>query len=65
MPRKNKFIKGNKLTNMTQLLIQVNKGRYVYFNHKPQHPGIIKSMTLNTLLNAIYSGMLYTTKENK
>ncbi len=63
--KKNKFIKGNKINNMKALLFLLTRGYYIYYNHKPQHPGFIQGMTLRTLLNAINNGMLYTSKENK
>jgi hypothetical protein len=61
--KKNKFKKGHKINFMGDLLGHLTRGNYIYYNHKPQHPGFIQSMTLRTLLNAIHNGMLFTAKE--
>lgn len=61
----NKFRQGAVIKTMAVLVKELDAGRWIYWNHKPQHPGWIISMTYRTLRQAVAVGMLRKTKENK
>lgn len=61
----NKYSKGRVIRSMRILDREFFNFRYVYWRHKPQHPSWLMSMPYRTLLNAVKSGILYKTKENK
>ena len=44
-----KYIRGPQFTNMNDLITAVFSGEYIYLHYKPQHPAVIKNMTVATL----------------
>lgn len=55
---KNKFKKGRKIRTLGVLVAHLRRGGWVYWNHKPLHPGWMISMSLQTILAAILRGLL-------
>ena len=56
--RQNKYRPGPKIRDMAELSAHLDAGRYVYWNHKPQHPSWLASMTYHTLRGAVRKGIL-------
>ena len=56
--RQNKYRQGPKIRDMAELSAHLDSGRYVYWNHKPQHPAWLASMTYHTLRGAVRKGIL-------
>jgi hypothetical protein len=58
MARQKKFKRGRVVSSTTKLVRLVEAGNWIYWNHKPQHPKVIASMTLRTLQGAVLAGIL-------
>lgn len=65
MRRPKLFIKGDKIICITTLVRSAKAGRWIFFRHKPLHPGFYVSWSLRTILNAIENSYLHTAKENR
>lgn len=55
--KQKKFRQGTVLT-PEQAVELISAGRYVYWRHKPQHPGWMLSMRLNSVIGAARMGLL-------
>lgn len=49
MARKNKYVPGPQLASLLAVVAAVEAGNYIYLNHKPQHPRVVSSMTMDTV----------------
>jgi hypothetical protein len=65
MATKRKFRKGEQIRNLEHLCRCLGSGRWIYWNHKPLHPGWILSMTLQTLRGGIMRGILWIAEPNE
>jgi hypothetical protein len=59
MPRTQKFRKGAQVEDWQQLSDLLRRDRWIYWLDRPKHPGWLRSMTFQTLDNAIYGGILW------
>ncbi len=64
MPRPTKYIMGPRILNMNGLISAVFGGDYIYLFHKPQHPAVVKNMTVATLEGYIRRKHAYYTLPN-
>lgn len=62
--RKAKFRQGETIDSFGTLVSLLDSGRWIYWNHKPLHPGWIRGMTLETLRGAIRRGILRVALKN-
>ena len=58
MPRHNKYRKGSTITNWTELALNLQQNRWVYWGNRPKHPGWLRSMHFQVLDQAINRGDL-------
>jgi hypothetical protein len=49
MERKTKYVKGEAVTSIDELLSDIHAGRFVYLNGVPKHPLWLHCMTLQTI----------------
>jgi len=62
--RKNKYRQGSVIRTIGELLCEIEAGRYVYLNHKPQNPGWVISMQLRAVLLFLNSGRIRKAEAN-
>lgn len=60
-----RFRAGQEIRSVTDLVRELEAGRWVYINKKPYHPGVAMSMTVATLRGFILRRMVTKTIENK
>ncbi len=60
-----RFRPGQEFRSVTDLIREVEAGRWIYLNKKPYHPGVAMSMTVATLRGFILRRMATRTIENK
>jgi hypothetical protein len=53
MPRKTKFVKGEAITSIGELAEVLGRNEYVYWQSRPVHPGWMRSMQFQTLIQAV------------
>lgn len=58
MGRRNRFEQGAIIRDPIIVLSHAIAGRYIYWNHKPQHPSWICSMQINTIIGAARRGII-------
>jgi len=56
--KEKKFKKGAKLTTLEAVSI-IQRGGWIYYRHKPYHPGWSQSWGLRTIINAARRGWLF------
>lgn len=56
--RPRKFKPGRKVKTLADAARLIERGEWLYFNHKPQHPGWVKSMPMLTVWTFAICGML-------
>ncbi len=62
--KERKFRKGDPIRDMEHLSQCLRERRWIYWNHKPLHPGWIESMTFRTLRGAVRAGILRVARLN-
>lgn len=65
MARKKIFRRGRRIKNLAEVVRRLEKGEWIYWNHKPQHPGWLWSMRIWNLRQAAFSGILYRAIRNE
>lgn len=63
--RKHKFRPGRTIRTLTDAVRRIDKGEWIYFNHKPQHPGWMLSVQLQTIRASVQRGFLRQAIRNK
>ncbi len=58
MARPHKFTPGRKITQTADAVEIILMGLYVYFNHKPMHPGWMQNWSISQLRRACGLGQL-------
>ena len=56
---KQKYRPGNRIPGLTELDRAIERGEYVFWNHKPQHPAFIVSMKFKTVRDGLRAGVLF------
>lgn len=56
MPRKPKFMRGNRVRNIHELIEALDAHKWLYWNDKPKHWNVLPNMSLATLRGAIMCG---------
>ncbi len=56
MPRTRKYRKGPRFQSLAELVMAIERGEFVYLNHKITHHGWARSMSLETLMRYQRSG---------
>lgn len=56
--RPRKFTPGAKLVTLQEIVDAHAQRRWIYVNHKPQHPAVVYNMSLTTLCGMLHSGSL-------
>jgi len=59
MPKSLKYLKGNKITSIEELLALLELGRWVYWGSRPKHPSVIENISIATVKAALRAEMLY------
>ena len=57
--RRKKYKQGPVLTTLCELEAEIERGNWVFWRHKPLHPGWLSNMTLRTLSGAIKAKILF------
>lgn len=55
---KRKTTVGDEIVTMPELIWWLDMGYWVYWYHKPMHPGFLRGMSLNTLLSGLRNGRI-------
>ena len=58
MSRPHKFTQGNPITDLDQFARLMDEQRWVYYRHKPTHPGWAIGWSFRTIQDAIQRGWL-------
>lgn len=58
MPRKPKFMKGEPLRNMPELIDALERHAWLYWNQKPMHWSALSNMSITTLRGALMRGRI-------
>lgn len=56
--KKRKFTKGALITDPMDAFEAILTGKYLFWRHKPQHPGWLSAMQLNSLRWAVRAGLI-------
>ena len=65
MPRLNKFRPGRTLRTFSEVARALDKGQWIYWWHKPQHPEVMLHMQAKSLWAAAQKGILKLAVENQ
>lgn len=60
-----RFRRGELVEDIHALVAALQAGRWIYFNHKPQHPSVLMNMSLATLRGSLQAQRLRYALENR
>lgn len=56
---KRKFKRGEKITNLTDLMVRLERGEWVYYRRQPKHPQFILQWSLANCAQYLAWGLLF------